>query len=122
MHLVLKSRRFLYPHRALIRALLQKYASQFHHRLYGIAVAKDHVHFTLLISDRVSYRKFIRALTAQLAKKLGTKLWSLLPFSRVVSWGRDFQNLMKYFALNRAEAAGLIPHQPRGRIDRRRTP
>ncbi len=59
------------------------------------------------------YRKFIRALTGILARKLGKNIWKMLPFTRVASWGKDFLNLKKYFHQNREEAAGRRPYRAR---------
>ena len=113
MHFVLKSKRNLYRERKNIEGSLRKHAASFGHKIYGVAVAKDHVHFAILVSNRENYRKFIRAFTGLLARMLGKKLWSLLPYSRIASWGREFRGLQNYLALNRAEAAGEIPFQPR---------
>lgn len=40
------------------------------------------------------------------AKKL--KFWSQRPFTRVVSWGRDFDGTLSYLQLNSLEALGFI--------------
>lgn len=94
-------------------AELQRQARKFHIRVYSAAVAHDHLHFVARIPSRAHYVKFIRALCGLLARKLGAKLWSELPFSRVATWGRDFKQLLDYLAKNREEAAGERPYEPR---------
>jgi REP element-mobilizing transposase RayT len=113
IHLVLKSKRNLYQHKDLIETQLKRQAEKFEIRLYDKAVARDHVHILAKIPGKREYTAFIRALTGILAKKLGRNLFSLLPFTRVAEWGRDFLNLKKYFLQNREEAAGRRPYRER---------
>lgn len=113
IHFVLKSKRALYPKRALIERELRRLGEKFSLRLYGIAVAHDHVHFVARIPGRAEYKAFIRALTGILARKLGRGVWALPPFSRIASWGRAFVQLKKYLQQNREEAAGTRPYAPR---------
>jgi REP element-mobilizing transposase RayT len=44
-------------------------------------------------------------------------LWDARPFSRVVSWGRDFVGVKNYLHLNRVEAIGFSRHESRGMLD-----
>ena len=44
-------------------------------------------------------------------KKAG--FWEFRPFSRIVNWGKDFKNCVKYLKLNVLEAFGFIPYKPR---------
>ena len=39
--------------------------------------------------------------------------WEFRPFSRVVNWGRDFKQCLKYLRQNTLEAFGFIPYRPR---------
>jgi REP element-mobilizing transposase RayT len=43
----------------------------------------------------------------------GQRFWQFRPFSRVMSWGRDFMNGCKYVIQNTLEASGFIPYKPR---------
>ena len=36
------------------------------------------------------------------------KFWDFLPYTRIVGWGRDFENLRLYFINNLFESAGLL--------------
>ncbi len=73
------------------------------------------MHLVLSIPSRDAYKAFVRALTGILARNLGKKLWALLPFTRVASWGRDYENLRAYLLQNRVEAGGWVPYQARGK-------
>jgi REP element-mobilizing transposase RayT len=46
-------------------------------------------------------------------RKNQRKFWSYLLFSRVISWGRDFQNLVQYVQKNTLELLQMIAYQPR---------
>ncbi len=43
----------------------------------------------------------------------GQRFWQFRPFSRVMSWGRDFKNGCEYVVQNTLEALGFIPYKPR---------
>ena len=104
-HFVLKSkRRDLYQYRVLFERELHRWAKKFHLRVYDIAVNHTHIHFTLYIPEKGNYLAFIRSFTGLLARKLGKGLWSLLPFSRILSWGRDYERTKKYLQKNREQA------------------
>lgn len=112
LHFVLKSnhRTNLYPHRVLLRKLLSLYAKRFGIKVYKESVQRDHFHFCIKITNRQLYRGFIRALTGVISQKLGRGIWSLLPYSRVISWGRDFLAVLDYILLNDCEVSGVVPY------------
>ena len=116
LHFVLKSKQSanLYAHRILLRKLLCIYAKRFGIKVYKESVQKDHFHFCIKITNRDIYRRFIRALTGVISQKLGKGLWILLPYSRVVSWGRDFLAVLDYLLLNDCEIGGTVPYALRG--------
>jgi hypothetical protein len=66
------------------------------------------------LQNKEDYTKFIRALTSKLASgirkaKPNTKtIFTLRPFTRILSWGRDFRNALNYQMINQLEAKGLI--------------
>ncbi len=43
----------------------------------------------------------------------GQRFWQFRPFSRVMSWGRDFKYGCEYVVQNTLEALGFIPYKPR---------
>lgn len=114
IHLVLKAKSSnLFRHKTYIESQIRSFGNKFSLKTYGVAVNHDHVHVIVKIQTRKSYVNFIRALSGTLSRRLRIK-WSLLPFSRIVSWGRDFKHLLSYLTKNRDEAAGRKPYEPRG--------
>jgi REP element-mobilizing transposase RayT len=112
LHFVLKSKKTgnLYSHRVLIRKLLYLYAKRFGVKVYKESVQKDHFHFCIKITNRLLYRAFIRALTGVISQHLGKGLWILKPYSRIVSWGREFLNVLDYLLLNDCEVSKIVPY------------
>ena len=115
IHLVLKCKSSwnLRLERKRVNALASKYSKKFGVQIYKKSVQKDHFHLVISISNPHSYKKFIRSLTAALARQLGKGIWKLSPFSRVLSWGRDFKAVMAYVEQNELEALGVILYQVR---------
>jgi REP element-mobilizing transposase RayT len=114
LHLVLKSetQRIFQPQIASLRRLILETAWKFEITIRELAVSWNHIHLIIQIKDRKDYVRFIRALTPKLAQaarnvnpKAG-KLFSLRPYSRIVSWGRDFENAIEYLYKNIEEAFG----------------
>lgn len=114
IHFVMKAGKpMLFKNRNLVASELRRLANQFGVRLYATAVNFDHIHFAAVIPGRKEYTGFIRSFTGLLARKLGKGLWKLLPFSRVLTWGKDFRQTQVYIRKNREEAEGLRPYEPR---------
>ncbi len=113
IHFVLKAKQKIYPHRSRIEKELQHWSDKFGLRVYDRAVGPDHVHFVVKIPGRQQYLSFIRALTSALTGFLGKNCWKLLPFSRVLHWGKDFLQVKKYLQKNRDEASGKVTYEPR---------
>lgn len=117
LHLVLKARSSnLYNNSSWIEKDARRLALKFHLTVYSLAVNFDHIHFALRIPGRRQYAAFLRSFTGLLARKLGAGLWKLLPFTRVLAWGKDFRQVLAYLRKNREEAAGERPYEKR--IDR----
>jgi REP element-mobilizing transposase RayT len=114
VHLVLKSKRkIFFPLRAAIYREIREKADHFGIRLYSTAVNHDHIHFIVRIYNENFYRGFIRALTGVIARRYGTGLWKLIPFTRVMNWGKDFKQGLAYLLKNREEASGARTYEPR---------
>jgi REP element-mobilizing transposase RayT len=122
IHFVLKSKKStqLDLHSRQLRKLLYRFAKKFGVKVYSESVQKDHWHFCIKITNRILYRSFIRSLTGTIALKLGKGLWVQTPFSRIVTWGRDFLNVLDYILINDCEIAGIVPYAIRK--SRRTTP
>jgi hypothetical protein len=114
LHLVLKAKyKIFYPLREKLYAEIREKAKHFGLTAYGLAVNLDHLHFILRIPSRRLYRAFIRAFAGVVARRYGAKLWKLLPFTRVMHWGDDFEQGLAYLKHNREEASGASPYKPR---------
>jgi REP element-mobilizing transposase RayT len=113
IHLILKSRYILLTHRKWIKERIEDYAKRFGIRVFHHAISPDHVHFAIQIQDRAHYNKFVRSLTGVIARVMGKGMWSLLPYTRVASWGPDFENLLKYITRNHEETWLLRAYEPR---------
>jgi REP element-mobilizing transposase RayT len=112
IHFVLKSQKSIQLHsnRRQLRQLLFRFAKKFGVKIHSESVQKDHWHFCIQITNRTLYRSFIRALTGTIALKFGKGLWIQRPFSRIVTWGRDFLNVLDYILLNECEVSGIVPY------------
>ena len=110
IHLILKSdlKSIFKPTDKNLENILRRTAEEFNVKLYDLAINWSHIHFLIKIKDKKDYVKFIRALTARLALKFGKKLFTLRPFTRILSWGRDFRNVLNYVLKNQRQAQGLV--------------
>lgn len=114
IHLVLKSKKpILRANKDKVELATKKYSKRFAVKVYQESVQRDHYHLLVRISSRQAYNRFIRALTSYLARHLGRGLWKLLPFSRIVSWGKGYDTVKKYIEMNEKEVLGLQPYRKR---------
>lgn len=133
MHLVLRSSKavgawsFKRPHHAArIRQLTDKFAVRYGVRVFSMANVGNHLHFHLRLTNRFTYRPFIRALTAAIAmavsgasrwkplkKSPGDRFWDYRPFTRVVQGFRGFLGLREYIRINALEGYGYQRTQAR---------
>ncbi len=51
-------------------------------------------------------------------QKFGIKIFDLRPFTRILSWGRDFKRGLDYQILNQMEALGLVRREKRAQKER----
>lgn len=119
LHLVLKSSDALkkggfFLKRKWIETEIKKASHRWGVRVFEQAIAGNHIHLAIQVPDRLAYQKFIQRLTGILAKCLKIR-FDHRPFTRIVSWGRDFQHLRRYIQQNIRECVGSIFYQPRGR-------
>ena len=117
VHLVLKTKgeKSLYKNRDFVQKTIQRQAGLAGVKLYGLSIQHDHIHHSILFSDRSQYKKFVRSVTGLLARRFGRGLWKYRPYTKVVEWGRQLNNLRAYIEMNELEVRGVIPYQPRGR-------
>ena len=114
LHLVLKAKkRVLFANRQKVEALARRQAEKAGLKINDIAIPADHVHLILTFPSRKAYVGFVRALTGLLARYWGKGFWLCLPFTRVLTWGKDYLNMRAYLKKNREEAAGVREYEPR---------
>ncbi len=140
LHITLRSElakgsRSLMRHRTHIRKVILRSSKRFEVKVYELAICGNHLHLLIKGRRRCDIQSFFRVLAGHIAqeilkqnplsekerggapkkgcKKNRRKFWSLLLYSRVVSWGRDFGNVSRYIIRNTLEALNLIPYRER---------
>ncbi len=110
MHMTLKSTHmvgevslFRKENRDLFVGLLKSLSEKYHIKVIEYKLVGNHIHLLFKIACRSLYRKFIRCLTGQFAKKMiqryGLKVKRFFderPFTRVVKFGRDLIRVTSY--------------------------
>ncbi|MBN1113937.1 MAG: transposase [Oligoflexia bacterium] len=109
-----------------IRNTINRQAVLHNIRLYNFSICSNHVHLLVKLQYRDAYSKFIRAISGIIArivlgaekgkarvKELLCRFWSGRPYSKIVTWGRQYFNTYYYVAENDLEASGLIKYRKR---------
>jgi REP element-mobilizing transposase RayT len=129
MHLVLRSTKatkkwsMLLPrNKARIKAILNKFAKKYGVVLISGANVGNHLHLEIRLTNRHTYKPFIRAITAAIAmaitggsrwNKLEIKFWDHRPFSRIVETWREVLSLRDYIKINQFEGKGITRSEAR---------
>lgn len=119
IHLILKAceKNLFNPTNLSLDNLIRIQAEKFNIKLYDLALNWSHIHMLIQLKNKKDYNKFIRSLTSIIAEKIRkvkpelTDIFILRPFTRIVSWGRDFKNALNYQVLNQLEALGFIKRE-----------
>jgi hypothetical protein len=132
IHLVMRSSKargrhsFLFWDREL-QEMLHRQGVKCGVRVYDIANAGNHLHMVIKVSGREAYKRFIRSVSGLIIRKsfglerglaaaqgLATSagasrksLWDARPYTRIVSWGRDYNGLKRYLMMNRLDLLGI---------------
>lgn len=114
MHLILKSEAIV-KHggfkkiESKIRKEIYFFTERFNAQIFAIAIHHNHIHLLILVNTRQSYIRFIRAINGTLVKKLSLppNLFDKIPYTRIVGWGKDFENVKKYILKNNFESQGM---------------
>jgi putative transposase len=129
VHLVMRSdlakrERSLLNHERKIQKIIYRQGRKFGVKVYRLANAGNHLHLVILPRSRRAFQSFIRATSGLIArvvlkvergKAKGLKFWDKRPFTRLLSWGRDYKITCDYLLQNTLEALGFSPYKPRGR-------
>jgi hypothetical protein len=123
MHLVLRSSKAkgkmsFRNFKKEITQILEKFGTKFGVKVVRFANVGNHLHLQIKLSNRFTYKPFIRAVTAAIAMKVSgvnrwspkpkskEKFWDLRPFSRVIESFKAFLNLRDYIEINQLEGFG----------------
>lgn len=145
MHLVLRSSlakndwSFRRPHnRASAARIIAQFAKKYGVRLLSAAYAGNHIHMQIKISNRHTYRPFIRAITGSIAMAITGasrwnknalrdrcvnsarkvfRFWDYRPFSRVVRSYKALLTLRDYIEINKLEGYGYARSEARFLIE-----
>ena len=133
MHLVLRSTKAVGPwsfkdpdNRGKIKQIIARFAGKYGVRILSRANVGNHLHFHIQLTNRYTYRPFIRAITAAIAMAVTGasrwrplselthgKFWDHRPFTRIVQGFRDFLGVNKHIELNQLEGCGYTRVQAR---------
>lgn len=119
MHFVLKSEKakgsysFVRYQRQIVRLLAE--ISEFYGvKLYKQAVNLNHLHLVVKLSDEVNYKRWIRHLSSAIVEMISsytktklTEFFTLRPYSRIITWGRQLKSVLHYLNKNKIEALGF---------------
>lgn len=139
-HITMKSHfavgpRSLFKHKKTILKLIQKNRTRFRIKVTEYAIQGNHLHLLVKAKSRSELQNFFRVIAGHTAQKILSeyplnperggalknkgckknqrKFWSYLLYSRIVSWGRDYKNVMGYIQKNTLELLQIIAYQPR---------
>lgn len=125
MHITLKSSiavgaLSLFREARWIERLVRALAGKFFVRVFEYSNNGNHLHLLVQAKDRIRFKQFLMALSGLIATKmtsskkgkpLARKFWDHIPFTRIVEWGRDIENVVLYIMQNQQEALGLLPRR-----------
>ena len=106
-------------HRNWLKEYIPRLARKTSVRLHHFAVQGNHIHLVVRAREQRLFHSFLRALGGRIPRRiLGAekgrpkheRFWVGRPYSRVLSWGREFWNVMKYVERNVLEQVGVIPY------------
>jgi len=129
-----------------IERLIDFNAKDYGIKVYRKAIVGNHFHLVIQTPSRKAYNRFIRVLSSQVASHVmrsqsfknfqklifnqnagdplgageiqgkGQAFWQFRPWTRVLRWGKDFQNCCRYLMQNTLEALGFTAYKPRKNI------
>jgi REP element-mobilizing transposase RayT len=110
VHLIFKADQddLLLRERALIEEVLRRNAAKLGLRIRTLAVNADHIHIVIEFPSREIFKKWIRAVTGVLARKIQGLSWRQLPYTEIVNWGRHLVRAESYVEENQSEANFIL--------------
>jgi len=126
LHVVMKSSKAV-GERSLLRfnqdveRILDIQAKRHHVQIHGAANAGNHLHLVIQAVSPEYLAAFLKSIAGRIAQMIEgkakeqsreafhSKFWDSRPYSRIVSWGREFKNVCRYIGINSTEIALGLP-------------
>jgi len=144
IHLILKcsGKSVFNPSNRKLENLIRNQANKYGIKIYEIALNWTHVHLLIKLPSRDAYVAFIRTVTSLIvsfvskaqgivskSKSFVTKtkgldlksIFDLRPYTKILSWGKQFQAVVEYIELNTLESLGLIVRVKKDSVSRKRS-
>ena len=121
-HLVLKAEnlQFRFPGVSLTKAKnkidksIHHFAAKYNIKILSNSVNYNHTHSAIRFTNRQDYMRFIRAVTADVVRVLSQHfsidlkgLFNVLPYTKIVEYGRQLNSLLNYIQINIFESEGV---------------
>ena len=119
MHLVMRSSQAVGPlsfwqkeNKQKIKWTVAKFARKYGVQIISMVNVGNHLHFHIKLTNRFTYKPFIRAISGAIAmaitgksrwKKVEGKFWDYRPYTRVVIGYKAFLGLRDYIRINQLE-------------------
>src|SRR3989338_635348 len=96
-------------HARMLYRLMVFYGKKFEVKIYNFAIVGNHAHFILKAKTKRGFQNFLRVFAGQVAQRvtkakpghpLAKRFWDYLAFSRIIPWGKAFENAKKYVFKN----------------------
>jgi REP element-mobilizing transposase RayT len=128
LHVVMRSTQAqgsqsFFRHNQALALLVDEQSSRHCITVFAAANAGNHLHLLIQAPSKAHLSNFLRGLTGRIAQLVKAKkgFWDARPFSRIVSWGRDFKGVARYIGINVAESVGMTRQSVRKMFDDIRT-
>jgi len=92
--------------------ILQEQVRRHKIRVFGAANSGNHIHLVIQAPSKEHLTSFLKAFSGRVAqivqgekieksrKSFKEKFWEARPYSRLVSWGKDLNGLLRYIGIN----------------------
>ncbi len=117
-----------------ITQILQKFSLKHGVKVVTFANVGNHLHLQIKLTNRFTYKPFIRAVTSAIAMRVTgrnrwtatrlnasatkkEKFWDLRPFSRVIESFKAYLNLRDYISINQLEGFGYTKKDARWEVN-----
>ena len=118
MHIVLKAR-FYCLRDQRVKKRIEKYARKNFIKVYQLQIMSNHIHLVLRSKNKDNLNSFLRIICGLIPRLLNkTRIWLYRPFSRIISWGKDYQGIKDYIKINSLQAQGFSKQEARLQLKR----